>query len=942
MLRTARLSLWFLFWFCGVWLNLAPVAEAGRPNVLWICADDHASYVCGAYGNRTVRTPSIDGLAAGGMRFDRAFCNSPVCTASRQSFLTGRYPRTIGVTQLATALPASETTLAEHLQSAGYRTAAIGKMHFNSDLKHGFEVRTDLADHQRWLSARSRQPIPAGTDTLPPWKPFRDPARIWLNSSVLPFAAVDADMSGTWLAAEAARYLGDQGASQRAAPQGTGQPFFLMVSFYEPHSPFHFPVEFRGRHRPEEFDVPALGPDDEAQIPAIFRDLSGAEKQGIAAAYATSVEFLDKNVGTVLSALERSGLANETLVIYTGDHGYMLGQHGRFEKHCSYEPAIRAPLLMKLPGTIPPGASTPALVEFIDVAPTVLESCGVPIPPEIQGKSLTPLLAGRTVRHRNEVFVEYSENEEAAVRTERWKLVYSTGRRERQDGYATGRPLPGRTLRLFDLERDPDETTNLAERPENAALVAELTHKLADHLRRTARRPAQLPPAGDDYALLDDALKPRDVQARPNIVLILADDLGYGDVGCYGQKLVATPHIDRLASQGMRFTQGYAGSTVCAPSRCVLMTGRHSGHATVRGNALVPLQPDDVTVAEVLKSAGYATGLFGKWGLGEPETTGLPNRQGFDEFFGFLNQHHAHNYYPDYLWRNEQKELLDNVVPKNNIASVRKQYAPDLFAAEALSFLDRHAGHPFFLYFAPTLPHANNERGNAEGNGMEVPDDAPYTDRPWPQAQKNHAAMITRLDSAVGQVLKKLADLGLEEETIVVFSSDNGPHKEGGADPKFFGSSGPWRGHKRDLTDGGIRVPFIVRWPGKVAADSTSDQVVWFADFLPTAAEFAGAKAEAAGDGMSLVPTLRRSGKPMDRTLYWEFHEGGFKQAVRMGDWKGIRLKPEAPLELYNVAADPGEVTNVAPAHPQVVEEIESYLKTARTESAEFPVRTGK
>jgi arylsulfatase A-like enzyme len=369
------------------------------------------------------------------------------------------------------------------------------------------------------------------------------------------------------------------------------------------------------------------------------------------------------------------------------------------------------------------------------------------------------------------------------------------------------------------------------------------------------------------------------------------------------------------------------------------MTGRHTGHCTVRGNALVPLTPADVTVAEVLKSAGYATGLVGKWGLGEPETSGLPNRKGFDEFFGFLNQHHAHNYYPDYLWRNEQKSPLTNVVPTDNISSVRKEYAPDLFTAEALSFIDRHAEKPFFLYLAYTLPHANNERGRADGNGMEVPDDAPYSDRTWPQAQKNHAAMITRLDAGVGRVLAKLNELGLEEDTIVFFSSDNGPHKEGGADPLYFKSAGPLRGHKRDLTDGGIRVPFIVRWPGRIAANSQSEQVAWFADFLPTAAELAGAKPPASLDGVSLVGTLMGKAKPFARTLYWEFHEGGFKQAVRMGDWKGIRLKQGMPLELYDVVRDPSESRNVAAEHPDVVAKIDAYLTIARTESADFPVK---
>ena len=389
-----------------------------RPNVLWICADDHAASVCGAYGNKVVRTPNIDALAASGMRFDRAFCNSPVCTASRQSFLTGRYPRTIGVTQLASALPESEITLAELLREAGYDTAAIGKMHFNSELKHGFETRIDLGDHQKWLQVEGKEPIPAGIDTLPPWKPFRDPAGIWLNSGVKPFAAVDTDMPGTYLADQAATFIvrhserGDKNAG--VAPR----PFFLMVSFYEPHSPFHFPVEYRGRHRPDEFPVTAVGEEDDGQIPAIFRDLEPIEKQGIAAAYYTSIEFLDKNVGRVLDALERSGEATNTLVVYTGDHGYMLGQHGRFEKHCSYDPAIRAPLLMRCPGNIKPAGTTSALVEFIDIAPTVLEYCGVERPQTMQGRSMRGLLEKKTQRHRDEVFIEYSENEEAAIRTE--------------------------------------------------------------------------------------------------------------------------------------------------------------------------------------------------------------------------------------------------------------------------------------------------------------------------------------------------------------------------------------------------------------------------------------------------------------------------------------------------------------------------------------------
>jgi choline-sulfatase len=515
VITTSR-SLAVSFLIALAWLLTPPAhaTEGERPNVLWICADDHSAYVCGAYGNKVVRTPHIDALAAGGIRFDRAYCNSPVCTASRQSFLTGRYPRSIGVTQLATALPESEITLAELLRDAGYDTAAIGKMHFNSELKHGFKTRIDLPDHHRWLQAKGKTPVPTDIEALPPWKPFRDPAAIWLNSSAKPFALADADMPGTYFADQAAEFLQRHSAAPGEGDGKTQRPFFLMVSFYEPHSPFHFPVEYRGRHKPGEFAAPAVGPEDDDQIPAIFRDLTPEEKRGIAAAYYTSVEFLDSNVGRVLAALEHSGQAQNTMVIYTGDHGYMLGQHGRFEKHCSFEPAVRAPLIMRFPGTIYPGDSTSALVEFIDIAPTVLEYCGVERPEAMQGRSLAPVLEKKSQRHRDEVFIEYSENEEAAIRTDRWKFVYTTGKRERQDGYTTGRPLAGRTIRLFDLEDDPDEMTNVADRPGNAPLVATFVQKLTEHLRRTAWKPIETSPSDDVDAQIDDLLKPYDVRGK--------------------------------------------------------------------------------------------------------------------------------------------------------------------------------------------------------------------------------------------------------------------------------------------------------------------------------------------------------------------------------------------------------------------------------------------
>jgi arylsulfatase A-like enzyme len=437
----------------------------------------------------------------------------------------------------------------------------------------------------------------------------------------------------------------------------------------------------------------------------------------------------------------------------------------------------------------------------------------------------------------------------------------------------------------------------------------------------------------------------------PNIVFLLADDLGYAELGCYGQKKIRTPHLDQLAVEGVRFTQAYAGSTVCAPSRCALMTGLHTGHCRTRGNGggggprmNVPLRPDDPCVAELLRQAGYRTALIGKWGLGEEGSTGIPTKKGFDYFFGYLNQHHAHNYYPDFLWRNEQKVSLPNPPSETeNVAAKAVVYTPDLFRDEALKFVTENRDRPFFLYFATTVPHANNEKTRATGEGNEVPSDEPYTNEPWPRAEKNKAAMITRMDADIGRLLAKLKELGLDENTVVFFSSDNGPHQEGGNKVEFFASSGPLGGFKRSLTDGGIRVPTIVRWTGVTKPGTVSDHVWAFWDFLPTACDLAGVKAPDGLDGLSIAPTITGKGEQRRHEfLYWEFHEGGFRQAVRHGDWKALRLAPGAPLELYNVAKDPGEKQDVAKDHPQVVAAIEAYLKSARTDSKEFPIRPPK
>jgi arylsulfatase A-like enzyme len=429
---------------------------------------------------------------------------------------------------------------------------------------------------------------------------------------------------------------------------------------------------------------------------------------------------------------------------------------------------------------------------------------------------------------------------------------------------------------------------------------------------------------------------------KPNIIFILADDLGYGDLGCYGQEKIKTPNLDKLAAQGLRFTQAYAGSTVCAPSRCALMTGLHTGHCRIRGNANVPLEQQDTVVGVLLKALGYITGLIGKWGLGEADSSGAPNKQGFDYFFGFVNQGHAHNYYPDFLWRNTDKVPIPaNVQLKKNVAAKKVVYAHDLFTEEALQFIEKNKAGPFFLYLAYTIPHANNEAGKIEG--MEVPSDEPYSKEPWPQPQKNHAAMITRMDRDIGRLMDRLRDLGLEDNTIVFFSSDNGPHQEGGGNPFFFRSSGPLRGFKRSLHEGGVRVPLIVRWPGKLPAGKTTDQIFAFWDFLPTVLELAGGKAPDKIDGISIAPTLLGQGQQKQHDfLYWEFHEGGFQQAIRMGDWKAVREKQGGPLELYDLSKDVGEAQNIAAANADVVQRLEKLLAGARIDSPHWPVKSPK
>lgn len=436
----------------------------------------------------------------------------------------------------------------------------------------------------------------------------------------------------------------------------------------------------------------------------------------------------------------------------------------------------------------------------------------------------------------------------------------------------------------------------------------------------------------------------------PNIVFIMADDMGYGDVGAFGQTKIRTPHIDQLATEGMKLTDFYAGSTVCAPSRSCLMTGLHTGHTRVRGNSSratgqrVPLLPENTTVAEVLKSAGYTTGIMGKWGLGEPGTTGTPNRKGFDHWFGYLNQRNAHLYYPEFLWRNEEKVMLDE-----NKNDQRGTYSHDLIAEEALGFIKQNQDKPFFLYLPFTIPHVEllvPEDSLQEYRG-QFPEPNPFIQGPGEHRHTQmtpraaYAAMITRMDRDIGRVMALLKELGLDDQTLVMFTTDNGAGRGSGYDPEFFNSNGPLRGNKGNLYEGGIRVPTIARWPGKIKAGSVSSRPAAFWDFLPTAAEIAGVKPPEDLDGISFLPTLigRDRGQREHDYLYWEYTTGrGNAQAVRMGPWKAVRHDPARPTELYNLESDLAEANDRAAEHPDLIRKTETLFVEAHSPSADWPI----
>lgn len=444
-------------------------AQKGSPNLLLIVTDDFRGGILGVDGDPRKATPRLDRLASEGVRFTRAYCNSPLCTASRASFITGKLPHNVGVTRLLSAMPLDAVTLGNWLSDLGYTTAAYGKMHFNSGARHGFGELLDTDDWKRNLKANP----PKEGDRRRKWRPFQDPPEVWLNAGVTSSGLPESAMESRYYADRAAEFF----------KENKSRPFGLVVSFYDPHAPFQFPDNWPGTCRPEQFTGTTLTEADRAEQPAIFRGLSPEQFRGVAASYYSSVSFVDAQIGRVLDSLEAEGLAENTIVVFLGDNGYMLGEHGRLEKHCFYEPSVLVPMLVRWPGRLPAGRVSTELVELIDVMPTMLDLAGLPVPPDLDGRSLAGLALGREgSRGREAVFSEYTENEEAMVREDRYKLIVSTGRRQRMDGYATGGPLPAKTVKLFDMKADPGESVNLAGRAETAGIQQKLMIELHERL----------------------------------------------------------------------------------------------------------------------------------------------------------------------------------------------------------------------------------------------------------------------------------------------------------------------------------------------------------------------------------------------------------------------------------------------------------------------------
>jgi len=947
----------------------AAAAGAAGPaaprNVLFIAIDDLNHWVGHLGRHPQARTPNIDRLAAGGVSFTRAYCTAPACNPSRASLMSGLRPSTTGCYDNThdwhRGIPA-DRLLNSHLATAGYRVYGAGKIY------HG---AGDRGGH--WDAY-----FPGKGGVLP-----RDPSAVdggVGGIAFAPLACTDEEMPDhavvDWCL-ERIREPGDR-------------PFFVACGLVKPHMPFSVPKKWFDMFPLESIQLPPWKADDLDDVPSAGVRIakpdgdhaailaSGRWKEAVQAYLATGA-FCDHQVGRLLDGLAAAGRADDTLVVLWSDHGWSLGEKSHWRKFALWEEPTRTVYVWRVPGLTPSGAMCGRPVDFLTVYPTLCELTGSAPPAHLEGRSIVPLLRDPLAAWDEPALTTHGRGNHA-VRTEAWRAIR----------YADG------SLELYDEASDPLEHVNVAGDPRHAGLLEALTRRMpqteAAELPRRGAAKGRKAGAGPKRTPVRSRRQGADAGSaaaaaarRPNIVFFLCDDLGGGDLSYLGSQDILTPHIDALFARGTRLSRHWAGCAVCAPSRCVLMTGRHPGHAVVRSNREVqpegqaPMPEGTVTLARLLHDAGYATGGFGKWGLGAPGSVSDPVACGFDRFFGFNCQREAHSFYPAHLWRNRERVPLDNTSlagsgpvarggtvpadpPPGPDAFLRfagRHYAADLIAAEQLAFVRAHAAEPFFLYVPTTVPHLALQVPQDEPSLADYErhfgDEEPYLGGkgyvPCRRPLATYAAMVTRMDREVGRIVSLLDELGLTDDTIFVFSSDNGATGPGtgGIDTARLASNGPLRDWKGSPYEGGLRVPTAIVWPGRIPAGRTVDVPCGFEDWLPTLLDLAGLgdRVPAGIDGQSLAPGLTGTGGfPTGRPLYrelterqWQAAVDGHWKAVRRG--KGTRARPSAeaaPTELYDLVADPAESRDVAAEHPDVVARMEAILDREHVPDPAWPL----
>lgn len=930
-MRIAQLICWILLASFTLHAN-KPVTK--RPNIILILMDDMGYGDLSCFGALNYKTPNIDQLANKGIKLTNFLSAQAVCSASRAGILTGCYPNRIGISgalfpNSPVGLNPNEETIAEIVKGQGYATGMFGKWHLGDKKEflpkqHGFDEYVGIPySNDMWpvdLEGKPITKIGAYKQDLPTLAIYDgDEPKIYLNT------LEDQAQITQILTKRSVQFI----------QKNKEKPFFLYLPHSMPHVPINASAAFKGK-----------------------------SEQGL---YGDVLMEIDWSVGEILQTLKKEHLEENTLIIFTSDNGPWLnyGNHAgssgglREGKGTTYEGGQRVPFIAYWKGQIKAGQISNKLAANIDILPTIAHITHSNLPKQkIDGVNLWPILSGNNeAEPRKKFLYYYRKNNLEAVRIGNWKLVL---------------PHPGRTYEgflpandgqagevnenfpvqqgLYDLRRDPGERYDVQKKyPEKLKELLQLAEEAREELGDDLKQKK-----GKENRAIGHI-------ARPNVVYIYADDLGYGELGAYGQKIIKTPFLDAMAKQGIQFTQHYTSAPVCAPARCMLLTGKHAGHSQIRGNfelggfsdatekGQMPLDENSFTIGHLMKNAGYKTAAIGKWGLGMANGSGNPNKQGFDYFYGLLDQKQAHNYYPTHLWENGKWDSLNNssvyvheYQGKRNVKEVNfdkykgKEYAVDKMMEKAIGFIQQNKNNPFFLYLPLPLPHLS----------LQVPDAAiePYLNTfpdstywgqkgyvPNKHPKATYAGMISYLDQQVGKIIETLKKEKIDNQTIVFFSSDNGATFDvGGVDTQFFNSTAGLRGRKQDLYEGGIREPMIVRWPGVIAGGQINNLPSTQYDVMATLADLTQ-QANPKTDGISFLPTLINKGIQISHPyLYFEFPEKSGQIAIRIKDIKAIRsnLKkdPNAPWEIYNLALDPQETQNIVNQYQELIPELNQIV----------------